>query len=67
MLDASQSIFVSTTHDGQTKGSTRWMAMELHTGMGEIEPKHTKETDVWAFGMTLYVSLPLYGGFVNGR
>lgn len=57
MLDSSQSNFVSTTHDGQIKGSARWMAIELYSATGETEPIHTKETDVWAFGMTLYVSL----------
>ncbi|KAL5526659.1 hypothetical protein ACEPAF_8383 [Sanghuangporus sanghuang] len=54
MLDSSQSIFVSTTHDGQTKGSARWMAIELFVSDDGAEVKHTKETDIWAFGMTLY-------------
>lgn len=57
MLDSSQSNFVSTTHNGQLRGSMRWMARELLRPDGDEEPKHSKETDVWAYGMTLYVSL----------
>ena len=52
MLDSSQSNFVSTTHDDCVRGSARWMAQEL---IASAEAKHTKETDVWAYGMTLYV------------
>ena len=33
--------------------STRWTAIELITGG---ETTFTKETDIWAFGMTIYVS-----------
>ncbi len=29
----------------------RWIAIELFEG----QDKHTEETDVWAFGMTIYV------------
>ncbi|KAL5525890.1 hypothetical protein ACEPAG_7228 [Sanghuangporus baumii] len=54
MLDSSQSCFVSTTHSGDPRGSTRWMAIELHKPDEGVVPKHSKETDVWAFGMTLY-------------
>ncbi len=32
-------------------GSVNWLAKELCTS----QDKHTKETDVWAFGMTVYV------------
>ncbi|KAL5504022.1 hypothetical protein ACEPAH_8095 [Sanghuangporus vaninii] len=54
MLDSSQSHFVSTTHNGSPRGSTRWMAIELYKPDEGVVPKHSKETDVWAFGMTLY-------------
>ena len=59
MLDSSQKHFVSTTHSGQTRGSTRWMAIELLNPEEGVEPKHSKATDVWAFGMALYASTPL--------
>jgi len=46
-------------------GTTRWMAIELfrlnpdetgETETGETETRmHTKQTDVWAFGMVIYV------------
>lgn len=57
MLDSSQSLFNSTTHGGDIKGSTRWMAIELLNAIEGKEPKHSKETDVWAYGMTLYVRI----------
>ena len=53
MILSSQTL-TSTT--GGVKGSLRWMAPELLTGA----TKHTAETDVWAFGMTIYVSTPTY-------
>lgn len=47
------------------KGSTRWMAAELMNlspsttgpinGDGNNNQLHTKETDIWAFGMVIYV------------
>ena len=37
-----------------TKGPMRWMAPELFDI--ETDAHHTKESDVWAFGMTIYVS-----------
>lgn len=52
---------------GQLKGSMRWMAIELFPvlpGMADIgiitlglakAKLPTKETDVWAFGMLVYV------------
>lgn len=56
MLDSSQTFFVSTTHNGVVKGSTRWMAIELHLPPDGTDPKHSKESDIWAYGMTLHVS-----------
>ena len=61
----------SVTIAGTTnlKGNTRWMALELIRDVPEIEPQdghmhslHTKQSDVWAFGMTLYVGI--YFNFV---
>ena len=44
------------------EGSVRWMAIELidelMSGSGRLV--HTKESDVWGFGATVYVSLPFY-------
>lgn len=44
-----------TTTDS-LRGSIRWLSFEFLNG-GEYQNKHTKETDVWAFGMTIYVSI----------
>ncbi|KAI5115606.1 hypothetical protein M0805_009283, partial [Coniferiporia weirii] len=43
----------NTTTPWRASGTIRWMAYEL---LAEIEEytKHTKESDVWAFGMTVY-------------
>ena len=40
------------------KGTVRWLAYELILGIGSNE--HSKETDIWAFGMTIYVSSRLH-------
>lgn len=37
------------------RGSVRYVAYELHV-LFEQYRTHTKETDVWAFGMTVFVS-----------
>ena len=44
------------------KGSIRWMAPELLTsaGLAREHQLHTNETDVWAFGMTIYVRSSCY-------
>ena len=54
MLSYSQTIMKTTTTD-RVRGSLRWMAYELVSDEEE-ELKHTKASDVWAYGMTLYVS-----------
>ncbi len=40
------------------KGSTRWQAYEFFDIVDDDHPapKHTVKTDIWAFGMTVYVS-----------
>ena len=48
-----------STTTTSAKGSTRWMAIELcpsHLEEDDSEGNHTKETDIWAFGMVVYVS-----------
>ena len=51
--DASLSIGRPSSGD---KGTTRWLAIEL---IRESDAKnYSEETDVWAFGMTVYVSVP---------
>ncbi|THH06169.1 hypothetical protein EW145_g4265 [Phellinidium pouzarii] len=44
----------NTVHDGGSiRGSASWLAFELLSDY-ENHSKHTKESDVWAFGMTVY-------------
>ncbi|KLO08493.1 kinase-like protein [Schizopora paradoxa] len=57
---------IVTTTSGTTstnvKGSTRWMAFELLSDDG-AEDRHTVMTDIWAFGMVVYLltrRLPFY-------
>ena len=41
------------------RGSIRWMAAEFFTyNDTERVSDHSKRTDVWGFGATVYVSLP---------
>ena len=53
MLAYSQTILATTNHNSG-KGSIRWMAYEL-LASEEDEVKHTKESDMWAYGMVIYV------------
>jgi hypothetical protein len=49
-----------TTETTGVKGSTRWMAIEFMSIDGSSSSQSTtanERTDVWAFGMTVYVSL----------
>jgi serine/threonine protein kinase len=41
------------------EGSVRWMSIELVDALlrGSYHLTHTKESDMWAFGMVLFVSL----------
>ncbi|KAI5116779.1 hypothetical protein M0805_008734 [Coniferiporia weirii] len=52
-MNATQVELGGNTMGGGAAGTIRWMAYEL---LAETEKytKHTKETDVWAFGMTVY-------------
>lgn len=43
----------SMSVNGGMKGTARWMAAELLNQAGTVP---SKETDVWSFGMTVYVS-----------
>lgn len=38
------------------RGSARWMSPELLLPPDDESPLHTKNSDIWAFGMTAYVS-----------
>jgi serine/threonine protein kinase len=42
------------------KGNVRWMAIELiEPGVHEQRHNfHTRQSDIWAFGMVVYVSVP---------
>jgi len=50
----------ATTSTASVRGSTRWMAIELldvnleGAPSGTKPAEHTKETDVWAYGMVIY-------------
>ena len=39
-----------------TKGSVRWLAPELAQSEGDVNAKHTEQSDIWALGMTYLVS-----------
>ncbi|KAL5482460.1 hypothetical protein ACEPAI_9054 [Sanghuangporus weigelae] len=57
MLDPTQSGFISAIQTDYLRGTTQWMAPELFysdEGAEATEAKHSKETDVWAYGMVLY-------------
>lgn len=54
----SSETLTSTT--GGMKGSLRWMAPELLEGV-----KHNVETDIWAFGMVIYVCLCILEKLLN--
>lgn len=43
----------SSTNSNCARGTVRWMAVELLAI--DVFTKHTKCTDVWAYGMTVYV------------
>ena len=53
MLDSSHSDFISTTHGSNVRGTIRYMSIELLDGGA----KHSKGSDVWAYGMILYVGV----------
>ena len=55
MMSATQTLMASTNLDGGIKGTVRWMAIELFD-IEEGEAGHTKASDMWAYGMTVYVS-----------
>ncbi|EJC97441.1 kinase-like protein [Fomitiporia mediterranea MF3/22] len=55
MLSATASVAAITS--GGLKGSIRWMAYELLDFESLDGGHHTKESDVWAFGMTVYETL----------
>ena len=46
------------------EGSLRWMSIELIRSLmsGSGAPTHTKASDVWAFGMVLFVSNRIFQG-----
>ena len=54
MIAASQSSLWQTSAE-HIKGTVRWLAVE-YLKPGKLQSIHTKETDVWAFGVTIYVS-----------
>ncbi|KAL5524358.1 hypothetical protein ACEPAF_9498 [Sanghuangporus sanghuang] len=54
MLDPTQSGYVSATRSDNPRGTIRWMAPELLAPEEGVEASHSKETDVWAYGMVLY-------------
>ena len=40
----------------QAPGTVRWMAFELF-GLDDDHVEHTKASDMWAYGMIIYVSI----------
>lgn len=54
-LALSQSQYTSGTTATTTKGTVRWMAIELLVPNDSgIPTKHDEKSDVWAFGMVIY-------------
>lgn len=55
----STSALAATLNPSGTKGSSRWMAMELFDFEYELDAVKTpdKESDVWSFGMVVYVRI----------
>ncbi len=47
-----------TNRNGNVGGTIRWQAVEFFKIIdeGDSSQEYTLETDVWAFGMTVYVS-----------
>ena len=59
IMDFGVSHLISSKTGAETatnanKGSLRWQAREL---LMETVAHHTKESDIWAFGMVVYVRL----------
>jgi len=46
---------MTTETTSLAKGTVRWMAKELFTPPDGASPKHDEHTDMWAFGMVIYV------------
>ena len=59
VVASSTSLGITSSHSSGAKGSLRWMAIELliMTEAEDSPVSHSKETDVWAFGMTAYVCI----------
>ncbi|KAI5119303.1 hypothetical protein M0805_008218 [Coniferiporia weirii] len=53
MLAASQTFGGASTQTGGIRGSVRWMAIELLV-ISDPPAKHSTQSDIWAFGMTVY-------------
>lgn len=51
----SENIAVLRSSSGDTSGTLRWMAYEQ---LAAEFPIYTMPTDIWAFGMTVYVRYP---------
>ena len=49
---------VSLSNTTTVRGSVRWMAPEFFRGYYPVT-EHSKATDVWSFGVTVYVSFML--------
>ena len=65
VVASSTSLGITSSHSSGAKGSLRWMAIELliMTEAEDSPVSHSKETDVWAFGMTAYVCIPFSPNF----
>lgn len=56
MQSVSETALFSTTETGGARGTARYMCPELISG----SVSYTKESDIWAFGMTVYVRYMQY-------
>ena len=66
MLEASESFHFSSTLTGGLRGTIRYLSKELVLGSGKGIVTYSKESDVWAFGMTGIVSSWMFISWKGG-
>ncbi|EJD07282.1 kinase-like protein, partial [Fomitiporia mediterranea MF3/22] len=57
MLTASQSLQFSSSSSSEIRGTIAYMSKEILASQDQDAIKYSRESDVWAFGMTVYALL----------